>query len=146
MLGLLTALLLVQTPEIDRLKSECERNLDACRLLDAAQKQYEAEQDTKRKEEERIRAADREANTRHREAVEAADQAQAEANEAALRKKCGKDFGRVRVGMTWKRVRQCAGVDLEWSTKAEDERGIIYECENGAVRVEGGKVVRWVAY
>jgi hypothetical protein len=75
--------------------------------------------------------------------AEIAEQEQAEAKaEADLRAKCGKDFHRVRVGMRWERVRQCAG---EFEVRAQDERGTVYEAAGGLVRVENGRVTRWIA-
>jgi len=73
--------------------------------------------------------------------VEAMERAEAEAA-AALKKKCGKDYQRVRPGMKWSRAQTCAG---PFELVAEDETGAVYEAPGGAVRVERGRVVRWIA-
>ena len=75
-------------------------------------------------------------------ASEAAEKAADAAKETAMRKVCGKDYMRVHVGMTLTRALQCLG-DLE--LVAQDERGSVYEATGGHVRIEGGKITRWVA-
>lgn len=59
--------------------------------------------------------------------------------DAARRKKCGRDYMRVKVGMKFSRVAECAG---EFSLKYEDERANVYEAEGGLIRVEHGKITR----
>jgi hypothetical protein len=61
---------------------------------------------------------------------------------AARKAKCGKDDGRVRVGMRLDRALLCAG---PFEQVAEDTRGVVYEAPSGLLRVEAGRVVRWVA-
>jgi hypothetical protein len=70
--------------------------------------------------------------------VEEFDRREAE-KEATLKKKCGKDYGRVRVGMAWTRVNQCSG---PFEIVSEDTTGTVYEGVGGYVRVQGGKIVR----
>ncbi len=60
----------------------------------------------------------------------------------ALKKKCGKDFERIRRGMKFDRVRACSRI--EFSFKYEDERATVYDSEGGMVRVEHGIITRLV--
>lgn len=85
----------------------------------------------------------RRAEVRERQRVEVAAEIEAERQaEEALRAKCGKDFHKVRVGMAWARVQECSG---PFDVKAQDEKGTVYEAAGGFVRVERGKVKRWIA-
>lgn len=72
--------------------------------------------------------------------------AKAEAEEAALaklQKKCGEDYHRVQVGMSFARVLKCsADFPDAFSLKYEDQRAKVYESEAGMVRVENGKITR----
>jgi hypothetical protein len=79
-----------------------------------------------------------EANRRYQQQM--ADlQAAADAKDEAMQKRCGKDYHRIRVGMSFARVQQCAGVEL-W-VKYADATNKVYEGDGGLVRVEHGKVV-----
>ncbi len=82
----------------------------------------------------------------------AADQAQREREEAdrleearmdKLRKQCGADFGRPRVGMTLARARQCVA-DLE--LYADNGVAKVYRSGRLHVTVRGGTVASWVAF
>ncbi len=91
----------------------------------------------------RIRAAnDAQLSKTYEETVAAQDAAEKSKAEA-LQKKCGKNYRRLKVGMAWSVVKECTGFD--WSVKAQDQRGTVYEAQGGYVRVEAGKVVKWIA-
>lgn len=67
------------------------------------------------------------------------EQAAAEANtaEEALSKACGEDYLTLRVGMTWKRAKQCGG---GFSLVGQDTTGKLYQFNGVAVRVAAGKI------
>jgi hypothetical protein len=132
------AMLATAPGELEAAQAACEKSLDACRVYNALRAQAEAEEAARADAAVAEQRAKAEVVKQHADAQAAEDQAR----EDALRKKCGADYGRVRVGMKWERVRQCAG---EFSLTGEDERGQIYEAAAGLVRVERGRVVRWVA-
>ncbi|WP_248545281.1 hypothetical protein [Myxococcus fulvus] len=68
-------------------------------------------------------------------------QQELERETAEHKAKCGKV--KLRVGAKWgPRLRECYG---PFTLKAQDEAGAVYEAAGGWVRVQGGKVVRWVA-
>lgn len=67
------------------------------------------------------------------------------AEEAAtkLQKKCGQDYHRVQVGMSFSRVLKCSSDFPDaFELKYEDEHAKVYESEGGLVRVEHGKITR----
>jgi hypothetical protein len=116
----------------------CERDVKACARVDELKAAAKSDAD-RAYEAERLRA---EAELRQRYAEQdAREKAEAE-QEAALRTKCGADYMRVRVGMKWPRVQECSG---PFDVKGQDERGTIYESAGGFVRVERGRVTRWIA-
>ncbi len=69
-------------------------------------------------------------------------QTEADAWEAAIRKKCGADLMKVRVGMKFARVRECSG---DFKLAGEDAEGEIYKAQHGRVWVRDGVVVKWLA-
>jgi hypothetical protein len=125
--------------ELQEATTACERDNVACHRAEALREVLRAEQARLADAEIERKKAEQEAERARLAELEAAEQAKAD----ALRKKCGADYGRVRVGMDWGRVRKCAAPD--WWVKAQDDRGTVYEAEPGFVRVERGRVVRWVA-
>ncbi len=62
--------------------------------------------------------------------------------EERLQKKCGRDYMRVAVGMSWSRVRECAG---PFSAAAGSEGATLYRNQWIMLAVANGKVIRWVA-
>ncbi|NRD50809.1 hypothetical protein [Corallococcus exiguus] len=104
----------------------------------AEQQAIERAADEQRREVELAEAAEREAELARVEAEE-------EAQLAALKKKCGSAYGKVRNGMAYgKRLNECAG---PFVLVREDGAGQVYEAPGkGLIRVRGGKVVAWTAY
>ena len=70
----------------------------------------------------------------------AADQAAEESELAAMQRRCGKDFKRVEIGMSFDRVRQCA-TRLDWERVEADGKGQVWRAGRGMVRVVNGRVV-----
>jgi membrane-bound lytic murein transglycosylase B len=126
------------TPEaLAAATAACERDLKACAYRDQLQAEKHAADLQEAEVQRKILEAEREAALERVRAEEAAEAERVE----ALRKSCGRDYMRVRVGMRFAKVERCAG---PFSVVAEDERGAVYEAEGGLVRVEHGKVVRLV--
>jgi Zn-dependent M32 family carboxypeptidase len=122
---------------LEQAEVACARDLKACAHRDELLVREKAERDRLLAEQE----AKRQEELRRQHDEVAAAEASEEAEQNALRKKCGKDFNRVRVGMKFARVEQCAG-PLE--LRAETATYKIYEGSGGAVRVEHGTVTRVV--
>lgn len=87
---------------------------------------------------------DRKAALERQQAEVAAQDAADAAADAELRKACGKDYHRIKIGETWKRVQQCAGA-FDWSITYQDAAATVYTAAGGFVRVERGRVTRWAA-
>lgn len=127
------AILAVAVPlQLQKARDACEADLSACAERDRLEQTW-------RHEQEAARSA---AVERQRQEVQD-DDARAAAADAELRKACGRDFHRLRVGMKFERVKKCSG--LIFSAFAEDKSGIVYSAAGGFVRVERGVVVKWVA-
>jgi hypothetical protein len=136
---ILAAVLAADPTPLERAQAACEKNLDACKERDRLEAEARAADDARlereyQEQKARDAAAEKQADS---------DRAVEDAKDEALKKKCGKDYHRLKVGMSWSRARECTG--MEWTTKAQDQRGTTYEAQGGYVRVEGGKVIRWVA-
>lgn len=82
------------------------------------------------------------ARTRQREK----EQQQEATEQAALKKKCGGDYHKPRVGMTLTRARQCVG-ELYLVSQMNRKDGVIstYRGSGGYIYVMGGKIVMWQA-
>jgi hypothetical protein len=136
---MLTLLLVVLagSPELEKARGECERDLEACARFEALE--AEEEKATREANEKKARAnqAAREAHLEQTRAKLRAEDEKEAQQVAALRKKCGRDFGRVQVGMKWTRVRECAG---PFEIAFEDPKGTEYQAEGGRVRVERGRI------
>lgn len=141
MLAIVLFAALAQSPAEEELKTarqECERSIVACARAEELEARVKAEHAAKADADAAARK-EKEAATLQSAAEDAARE---QAEENALRKKCGADYMRVRVGMRWTRVKECAG---NFDLVGEDARGAVYEAEQGVVRVERGRVVRWIA-
>lgn len=70
-----------------------------------------------------------------------------EAEQVALSKKCGKDFGAIRLGMSAKRLEDCSGPFSSSGAAAGPGGTTVHVIENAwwIVRVVGGRVQAWVA-
>ncbi len=139
---MLLVLWLAVTP-LEEARLQCEKDFNACPLRDQLEEQQRAE-DRKRSDEEYERSK-REAAALQAEAAaeEQAEQKAQEQADTALKKKCGSDFHKLRVGMSFARVKQCSG--LEFELTAQDEKGSVYSASGGWVRVQAGRVTRWAA-
>lgn len=106
----------------------------------AAADEREARERAAREQRDRLAAEQwqRENDERNRRAAE--EQAKVAAEEEALRKKCGRDYGRMAVGMKWARVQQCSG---SFALVRQDAAGSVYESGDWLVRVQNGVVVTW---
>lgn len=67
--------------------------------------------------------------------------------DTALKKKCGNDFHKMRVGQAFTRARECSGLTFE--IKIADAAFKVYSASDdtgatGTVRVEAGKITRIV--
>ncbi len=67
---------------------------------------------------------------------------QAEVDDEALQKQCGRYYMSLKVGMKWSIVKKCSG---PFWVKYQDAQATVYEAEGGFVRVENGIVTRWIA-
>lgn len=66
--------------------------------------------------------------------------------EASLKKKCGKDYMRVEIGMSFERVRECAGPFERVAQMRRNSDGAVatvYDAPGGRVYVVAGKVSAW---
>lgn len=143
MITLVALLLQVEPQALQAAELACYRDVDACPEFNRLKAEKKASDDAQAEagnevasrveaqELEQARAEDR-----------AADDAEAK-RLVALKAKCGKNYMKLRVGMSWKIARACTG--MEWSARAEDRTGVVYEASGGFVRVEKGIVVKWVA-
>lgn len=159
MLAIVVVFLLAFTPEdakaLDRARELCSRTYDpshvrACVERDRLRALLALEEDDRRKA-KALAEAQAQVERDNRAAIEQSaaaqepedDQEQAKA-EAALKKKCGKDYHRIQIGMSFTRVKKCSGL-TEFTAKYQDTQATVYEANGGAIRVERGLVTRWAA-
>jgi sRNA-binding protein len=109
-----------------------------------AREERSAEQERNRLVAQAAREAALEAQRAEAAEEERITQEEEREKEAVLRKECGKDFHKLRVGMIWTRVQKCSGLE-SFEVVSEDRVGRVYEADGGFIRVEKGKVVRWIA-
>jgi hypothetical protein len=129
--------------ELEDAQLGCERDSKACERLDQIKAKLKAESD-RRAHEEYVKSLEREAALRAHAAEESArEEAEEAARDAELKKVCGKDYHRVKPGMSWERVKRCSGVE-DFELRYADAVAKVYESEGGIVRVERGKVTRVV--
>jgi hypothetical protein len=132
MIPALTAAALLATTPLEQAEIACERDYKACperdrlRTEERAAPEHPAHKDLGRQLRE---AQENEQRAERKEAAKAAE----------TKKKCGSDYNRVRVGMAFARIQECAG---PFRLQAEDEKGAVYTSPGGWVRVESGKVVK----
>lgn len=127
--------------DLQRARDACEKDLKAC----AAIKPLEAAQAAEDDKRLAAKQAERDAALAEQNAQVAAEIAAWEVREDARKKICGKDYARVRVGMKFSRVQECAEIGVEFELVGQNTRSSLYEIEGGIVRVENGKVAAWVA-
>jgi hypothetical protein len=127
-----------------------ERRLEIERRLradhDAAEKDVQEKRRAEEETEYRRRMAEQQVELERQSAEVAAAEEQERMSEEALRKKCGKDYMRVAVGMPFKRVRECAGpFELIGQVRRNSDGAVasVYDAEGGRVYVIQGKVASW---
>jgi hypothetical protein len=124
--------------EVSRVRSSWanaeDKRLSAEHEAEQARQTQAAMAEHARAEAERIAAV---------QAVQAREESERQNRLAAMRKVCGKDFQRIRIGMSFKRLQQCN--DTEFWKYESDQLGTVYETEAHMVRVANGRVTSWIA-
>lgn len=132
MLGALITVLVLHVTPLEASEQACERDYKACPERDRLRKETDAQRDAQVEAEE---AAGQRQRDEQLASVEALEQKEI----AALKRKCGRDYHRVAVGMSFDRVRLCSGgLTLRYA----DGGAKVYEGSGGLVRVEAGKITR----
>jgi hypothetical protein len=111
----------------------------------AAQKAEDERQQAAAAAAARRRDAEREAAQAQADAEEAADSKKIEAAERATRRRCGADYRRCEVGMSFKRIRECSDFGFEHVGQAKTKDGVADVWESGGryIYVVSGTVVAW---
>lgn len=73
------------------------------------------------------------------------DEAAARQAEAVLKRRCGADYKKPRIGMTMERVRECVSDSLQQVGQAHTAQGVVTTHQSGRsyIRTLDGKVVEW---
>ena len=140
-IGLVVLLVLsapVAADDLANARAACERDFAACARVTELEAVEREAQDRQAEE----RYAQEQAARAARLAQEQAEADALEREQAERKKKCGKDYQRVRRGMKWSRVQACAG---PFTMVSEDALGAVYKADGGWVRVHRGRVVRWTS-
>lgn len=145
MLSFALAILLNQSlqEQLEKAQAACAVDPKQCAQRDKIARQVYSEKleaDEKRRQEEQKAYEDR-TNAE----IAAEEQAEQE-RQAKLKKRCGKDYKRIKVGMKFERFKLCSGFAVDdFEVRAQDERGAVYEVNGGLLRVENGIIRRWIA-
>lgn len=121
------------------MRAEAEQRRAQQKAAQEEEARKQRERAAKENEEREVRLAAQRAESERRDA-------EVLATEEAKKKACGKDYRKVRVGMTLSRVEQCfAKFRLMSQINRADGVMSIYEYGGGYVHVIDGRVVAWIA-
>lgn len=143
-------ILLSQSPNLETEYAgairQCEKNYRACQRRDELASLVQAANQKRLAEEAEVRARAAEAERVKSEQLQADEEKAEEARQSKLKQQCGRDYKRINVGMKFERFKRCSGLDADdFSVKAQDGSGTIYEVSGGSIRVERGTITKWIA-